>query len=159
MRIEFDGRMRPRGMDRPAPSNVHALREAPALLPSVAEHGAANGSEPTRLPRYLALRSVRKITLLKIEDIAWVDALHNYSRLHSADGNAHMAREQISDIAERLAHEGFVRIHRSTVINLHFVREVEITKSGSYVVVMRSGQRFSVSRSRHAALVALLGAA
>jgi len=154
MTSEHDGRTDERRLEQQAPSH-DAPGESARDLTSVAWQESTDGNEETRRPRYLALRSVRKITFLRIADIAWVDALHNYVRLHGADGKSHVAREQICEIEKRLAPEGFLRIHRSTIVNVDFVREVETTQSGSYVVILRSGQRLSVSRSNHAALFAL----
>jgi len=156
MKSGHEGRIGPRRLDQRAPSQDEPQGESPQGLPLVAWREPSPGSEETRRPRYLALRSVRRITFLRIADIAWVDALHNYVRLHGADGTTHVAREQICDIERRLAREGFLRIHRSTIINVEFVREVEITHSGSYVVILSSGQRLTVSRSYHATLFALL---
>jgi two-component system LytT family response regulator len=147
MTSQYDGQTAPRSLDQQMPSPDH--------VPGEPSPGLLTGGEETRRPRYLALRSLRKIKFLRIADIAWVDALHNYVRVHAADGTSHVAREQICEVERRLAPEGFLRIHRSTIVNLEFVREVETTKSGSYVVILRSGQRLSVSRSNHAALFAL----
>jgi two-component system LytT family response regulator len=156
MKSELDGRIGPHRLSQQAAAHDHALVEPVKSLPAVARREPADSAEETRRSKYLAVRSVRKITFLKIADIAWVDALHNYVRLHAADGKTLVAREQICDIEKRLACEGFLRVHRSTIINVDFVREVEITESGSYVVIMISGQRLAVSRSYHATLFALI---
>jgi two-component system LytT family response regulator len=86
-----------------------------------------------------------------------VDAAHNYVRIHGIDGHTHLVRGAISDLETRLDPERFVRIHRSTIVNVDRVRELELTTHGGYVAILEGGQRLAVSRSFRDRLPMLLG--
>jgi DNA-binding LytR/AlgR family response regulator len=79
-------------------------------------------------------------------DVRYVEAQGDYARLHTQD-DAHLVRIPLSSLAERWAAAGFVRIHRSTLVNLRFVEEVR-SESGHYSVRIAQ-TRLPVSR-RHA---------
>jgi len=105
----------------------------------------------------LPLRSAGRVTFLRIDAIDWIDAAHNYVRIHGIDGHTHLVRGAISDLETRLDPERFVRIHRSTIVNVDRVRELELTTHGSYVAILEGGQRLAVSRSFRDRLPTLLG--
>jgi two-component system LytT family response regulator len=105
----------------------------------------------------LPLRSAGRVTFLRVDDVEWVDAAHNYVKIHATDGKAHVVRGAISDLESRLDPGRFVRIHRSTIVNVDRVRELELSSHGSYVAILSSGQRLTVSRSFRDRLPALLG--
>jgi len=89
--------------------------------------------------------------------VRWVEAQGDYARLHTADGS-HLVRVSLATLAERWADAGFVRVHRSYLVQLRFISELRLTGSG-YVVVV-GGRELPVSR-RHAREVKdrLVGAA
>jgi DNA-binding LytR/AlgR family response regulator len=77
--------------------------------------------------------------------VRWVEAQGDYARLHTAEGS-HLVRVPLTTLAERWADAGFVRIHRSYVVQLRLIAELRLTGSG-YVVVV-DGTELPVSR-RH----------
>lgn len=77
--------------------------------------------------------------------VRWVEAQGDYARLHTADGS-HLIRVPLATLAERWADAGFVRIHRSYLVQLRMITELRTTSSG-YVVVV-DGTELPVSR-RH----------
>lgn len=99
-----------------------------------------------RYPDRLAIRETGRVNFLPIREIAWIDAAHNRVRLHGA-GASHFLREPIGEIERRLDPEKFVRVHRSTLVNVDHVREMLVSPTGQYLLVLASGQRLSVSRS------------
>jgi len=105
----------------------------------------------------LPLRTAGRVSFLKLADIEWVDASHNYVRIHTVDGKTHVAREAIGYLEARLDDARLVRIHRSTIINADRVDELELSARGNYVAIMKSGKRLSWSRSFRHRLPALLG--
>ena len=106
----------------------------------------------------LVLRSTGRVRFLRTSDIEWVDAAHNYVRIHTLDGKTQVAREPIGVLEARLDPQQFLRIHRSTIINADCVRELELSTHGDYVAILSSGQRLTVSRSFRDRLPALIGA-
>jgi len=106
----------------------------------------------------LVLRSTGRVRFLRTSDIEWVDAAHNYVRIHTLDGKTQVAREPIGVLEARLDPQQFLRIHRSTIINADCVRELEVSTYGTYVAILTSGQRVTVSRSYREKLGQLMGA-
>jgi DNA-binding LytR/AlgR family response regulator len=83
--------------------------------------------------------------MLPRSSVQWVEAQGDYARLHTVDGS-HLVRISLATLAERWAEAGFVRIHRSYLVQLHLVGELRMTNNG-YVVLV-GGQELPVSR-RH----------
>jgi two-component system LytT family response regulator len=105
----------------------------------------------------LPLRSAGRVSFLRVDHVEWVDAAHNYVRIHDAGGHTHVVRGAISDLEARLDPARFARIHRSTIVNVDKIRELELTPHGNYVAILDGGQRLAVSRSFRDRLPALLG--
>jgi DNA-binding LytR/AlgR family response regulator len=83
--------------------------------------------------------------MLPRSSVRWVEAQGDYARLHTADAS-HLVRVSLATLAERWADAGFVRIHRSYLVQLRLVAELRLTSSG-YVVAV-DGTELPVSR-RH----------
>ena len=77
---------------------------------------------------------------IKTTEIDWIEADRNYVRLHVGK-DSHTIRERISHLEETLDPELFARIHRSTIVNLNRVREMQQWFSGDYVVILEDGTR------------------
>ena len=105
----------------------------------------------------LPVRSAGRVSFLKTSEIEWIDAAHNYVRIHTTAGKMHVARQAISELEARLDANRFLRIHRSTIVNADCVHELEMTPHGAYVAILASGRRLTVSRSFRDRLPALLG--
>jgi two-component system, LytTR family, response regulator len=93
----------------------------------------------------LAIKSEGRIVLVKTADIAWIQSAHNYVEVHE-DRRSHLLRETISAIEARLPQEKFVRISRTTIVNVDRVKELEPLFHGEYTVVLHSGKRLTLSR-------------
>jgi DNA-binding LytR/AlgR family response regulator len=83
--------------------------------------------------------------LLPRSAVRWVEAQGDYARLHTAEGS-HLVRVPLATLAERWADAGFVRIHRSYLVQLRLITELRLS-AGTYVVVIDS-RELPVSR-RH----------
>jgi DNA-binding LytR/AlgR family response regulator len=83
--------------------------------------------------------------MLPRSSVRWVEAQGDYARLHTGE-NSHLVRVSLATLAERWANAGFVRIHRSYLVQLRLVTELRLTNSG-YVVAV-DGAELPVSR-RH----------
>ncbi len=104
------------------------------------------GTERPKYPERLVIKSSGRVVFLKSEEIDWVDAAGNYVRLHAGKEN-HMLRETMGRLEERLDPEQFIRIHRSTIVNVERIKELQQQFHGDYLVVLHSGQRLTLSRS------------
>ena len=101
-------------------------------------------SEPPSVRR-LAVRNNGHVLFLAPEEIEWIEAAGNYVRLN-AGGESHLLRETMSGVESKLPRDGFLRIHRSAIVNLDAVRELEPSPHGDFVVVLRSDKRLPLSR-------------
>jgi two-component system LytT family response regulator len=84
--------------------------------------------------------------IVKVQDIQWVEAEGNYARLHVED-TSHMLRASMASLIAKLDPKVFRRIHRSSIVNLDFVREIHPWFSGEHILVMKDGTRLTLSRS------------
>jgi two-component system LytT family response regulator len=129
-----------------------------SLLEQLAAQARA-GDGATGGDRYLdrlMIRSGGKIFFVKTAEIDWVEAAANYVRLH-VGRESHVIRETISNLAERLDPTHFARIHRSTIVNLDRVKEMQPWFSGEYIVILRDGTRLKLSRGYRERLEEQLG--
>ena len=94
----------------------------------------------------LTVKSPRGMTFLRTEDIDWVDAAGNYVRLN-ANGGSYLMRETMNSLEKRLDPERFIRIHRSTIVNIERIHEIRPLQHGEHLVVLEGGQRLTLSRS------------
>lgn len=96
----------------------------------------------------IAIKAKGKILFLDVADVIAVEAKGNYvSLLHTS--TSHVLRESISTMEEKLNLHGFVRIHRSVLVNAALVEEIHIhpRSTGDYVLRVRGGKEFTVSRT------------
>lgn len=102
--------------------------------------------ERRAFPERLVVKSSGRVVFIKVEDIGWIDAAGNYVRLHTAK-ESHMLRETMGRLEARLDPQKFLRIHRSTIVNIEEIRELQQQFHGDYLVVLKNGQRLTLSRS------------
>jgi two-component system, LytTR family, response regulator len=93
----------------------------------------------------LVVKTGGRVVFLRTEDIDWVEASGNYVRLH-VGGDAHLLRESMKNMERRLDASTFVRIHRSAIVNVDRIRELEPWFHGEYIVILRDGTRLTSSR-------------
>ena len=105
----------------------------------------------------LVVRSRGRIAFLRIEEIDWIEAAHNYLKIH-VGGVVHMLREAIGEIESRLPSDRFLRIHRSIIVNVRKIKELQPCNRGEYMVVLKDGKQLSCSRGNRAKLQQLIAA-
>jgi two-component system LytT family response regulator len=105
----------------------------------------------------LVVKAGGKERILPVEDIDWFEAAGNYVRLH-VGGERLLLRETMVRLETRLDPERFFRIHRSTIVNLKRVKEMEPWFHGDYMVRLSDGQQLTLSRSYRPRLLEKLGA-
>lgn len=98
---------------------------------------------------WLTIKKDERILLLKVEDVFWIEAHGNYVRLKMRDGSQIM-RETMDRIESQLDPRKFVRIHRSTIVNVNQIKELQVWARGEYRVVTLAGQAFTLSRGYRA---------
>lgn len=109
-----------------------------------------------RLPDRLAIKSGGRVLLLRVEEIDWVEAADNYVNLHVGT-ESHLLRETMNALEKRLPPDRFLRISRSTLVNLDRIKELQPLFHGEYAVILRDGTRVTLSRGYRDKLTRLLG--
>jgi two-component system, LytTR family, response regulator len=111
------------------------------------------GYAPDRIP----VKTGGRVMVIRIADVDWVKAEHDYVSLHVGT-KSWLVRETISSIEARFANAGFVRIHRSTLVNVDRIRELRPLEKGEFQVILHDGVELKLSRNFRAALQRLAGA-
>ena len=109
-----------------------------------------------RMATTLAIKGVGGITVLKIDQIDWIEASDYYSRLHIGS-KTHLLRRSMSELEKDLQAFSFCRIHRSTIVNLERVRGLELNENGEHDALLHDGTRLRLSRTRRRKFKSLLG--
>jgi two-component system LytT family response regulator len=87
-----------------------------------------------------------KLLLFKVDDVDWVESAGDYVNIH-VRGEQHLLRETMAEVEAKLDPARFMRIHRSTIVNVDRVKELELLFQGQYLVRLRDGTRLTASRS------------
>ena len=106
----------------------------------------------------LVVKSGGRLFYLRTDEIDWVEAAGNYVRLHVGPGS-HLLRETMNAIEGRLDPEKFFRIHRSRIVNMERIQELQPWLNGEYAVLLRTGTRLTLSRGYREKLQDRLGRA
>lgn len=97
----------------------------------------------------LVFKSRGRILFLSLLSIQWIAAEENYVRI-CTETESYLLRQPISRLEEKLDPQIFLRVHRSSIVNLQFVKEVRTESSGESVVILLNGRRVPMSRSYRA---------
>ena len=97
-------------------------------------------------PDRFLVRNGDRWVLVKTAAIQWVEAEDNYVRLH-VEGASHLLRHTMSGMLSRLDPKQFKRIHRSAIVNLDYIRELQPWSGSDLAVFMRDGTRLTLSRT------------
>jgi two-component system, LytTR family, response regulator len=98
-----------------------------------------------------------RIIVIRVADIDWIDADADYVSVH-VGGKTWLMRDTIAAVELRLALSGFVRIHRSTLVNAGRVKELRPLDKGEYTVVLDDGKELKLTRHYRASIERLVGA-
>lgn len=112
------------------------------------QHANGNGAAPRSDSQYttrIVFKSRGRIVFLPVSDIRWITAEENYVRI-STQNETHLLRETMARLEEKLDPDMFLRVHRSSIVNLQHVKEVRTEADGEYAVVLVSGEKLTMSR-------------
>jgi two-component system, LytTR family, response regulator len=117
-------------------------RERGRRLVPLLEELAARPAPPERLE----VRSSARIAFVRTDDVDYAEACGNYVLLHCG-AERHLMRETMQALEARLDPRRFVRIHRSTLVNADRVKEIHPLFHGDWEVVLRNGERLTMTRT------------
>lgn len=99
-------------------------------------------------PKYterLVIKSAGRILFLSVDEIDWIEAADNYVCLH-AGPDAHLLRETMNGLEKRLDPAQFLRVHRSRIINIKRIKELQPLFRGEYDIMLLDGTRLESGR-------------
>lgn len=103
------------------------------------------GQTTTQYAQKLFVQTGNKLLAVNVPDIIWLQAEKDYTWLVTAE-KRHLSSHGLGQLEQKLDPQQFLRVHRSSILNLQFIREIEKQPSG-YDVVMQNGDLVRVSRS------------
>jgi two-component system LytT family response regulator len=98
----------------------------------------------TRVDRFV-VKSGGRVFFVRNDEIDWIEAAGNYVKLHVGT-DSHLFRETMNSVEARLDPDLFFRIHRSHIVNIERIRELQPWFNGEYVVFLKNGTRLTLSR-------------
>ena len=145
----IDYLLKPVGAERFARALARAKgRIAEKSSSETAQHMIATLAEIKRQNEYLERLPVSengRILFVNTKVIDWIEANGNYARLHVGP-RTHEIRETMSTLEHKLSPRDFLRIHRSTIVNVHRIREIQPWFHGYHLVLLQNGQKLRMSR-------------
>ena len=103
-----------------------------------------------------AIKAGGRVTILGVKDIDWIEAEGDYVKIHA--GRAwHVLRETMKHLETQFGPARFVRIHRSTIVNVERIKELQPYFRGEYVVILHDGTSLKLSRGYKEHLETALG--
>jgi two-component system LytT family response regulator len=109
-----------------------------------------------RYSERIVVKTGGRVFFLNTDEIDWIEAEGNYVSIHTGK-KAYLLRETISSFETQLDPRQFVRIHRSSIVRLDRVKELQPWSHGEYHVILEDGTRLTLSRSYREKLQAALG--
>jgi two-component system LytT family response regulator len=133
-------------------AQTESRRLAREVLALASDRQSARSARRSRI----VVKDKGRVFFLPTRDIDWVEAAGNYLKLH-VNGDGHMIRETMAAMEAELDPDLFVRIHRSTIVNVDRIKELQPLFNGEYLVILRTGARLTLSRGYRDKLESLLG--
>ena len=94
----------------------------------------------------MAIKDGSEVTRVNVADILWIDAAGDYMCVH-AKGGMHIMRKTMKELEQELNPKLFIRVHRSAIVNIHFVKKMVSHVSGEYHLILQNDTELKVSRS------------
>jgi len=130
-------------------TRLHQLLNYLQSVPAPAAAPTENASDR------ILLKSSGEIFFLKAEEIDWIEAEGDYMKFH-VSGRTHLMRETMARLEARLDPKRFIRIHRSTIVNIDRLRKLSPSFAGEYAVILHDGTKLKLSRGYHERIASLL---
>ncbi len=110
----------------------------------LAKDEESENAEPESPPERLLIKKLGREFLIQTADIEWIEASGNYANLHIK--NSVYPMRITMDKIEKILPSNFTRIHRSTIVNLEHIQEIQPLDTGDYQVTLRNQQMLTLSR-------------
>ncbi len=112
---------------------------------------------PARYSERLVVKTGGRVFFLNTDEVDWIEAEGNYVNIHTQAKKSYLLRETISSLEAQLDPKDFVRIHRSAIVNINRIKELQPWSHGEYHILLHDGTRLTLSRSYREKLQSALG--
>lgn len=136
--------LKPFTLDRFRSATQRAMEQIKAARQNPHAPSAKNPNDSPYTQR-IVFKSKGRILFLPVSEICWIGAEENYVRI-CTKSETHLLRETMTRLEEKLDPSTFLRVHRSSIVNLQYVKEVRPEVDGEYGVHMLNGQKIAMSR-------------
>jgi two-component system, LytTR family, response regulator len=99
-------------------------------------------------PDKIMLKTANGVYFINTGEIDWIEAAGNYVKLHVKD-SGHLLRETMNNIEAKLNPDKFLRIHRSHLVNIDRIKELQPLFNGDYIVILHDNTELNLSRNYH----------
>ena len=110
---------------------------------------------PKKYTDRIVIKSSQRIFFLPVSEIDWLGAAGNYVEIHSGK-ETHLIRDTLSHLETTLDSHHFIRIHRSAMVNIDRIQEIQ-PDSSDYLIILKSGHKISMSRNYKEKFVKIIG--
>lgn len=97
-------------------------------------------------PDKIILKTAKGISFINTNEIDWIEAAGNYVKLHVKD-SGHLLRETMNNLEAKLNPDKFLRIHRSSLVNIDRIKELQPLFNGDYIVILQNDTELNLSRN------------
>lgn len=99
-------------------------------------------------PDKIMLKTAKGISFINTNEVDWIEAAGNYVKLHVKD-SGYLLRETMNNIEAKLNPDKFLRIHRSSLVNIDRIKELQPLFNGDYIVILQNDAELNLSRNYH----------
>lgn len=104
----------------------------------------------------IVIKDGSEIRIIPTSEIHYIESYDDYVKIHTGAGT-HLKKKTMAHFEQSLPKQQFVRIHRSFILNIQELTRIESFEKNSYIAILKSGARLSISRNAYADLKAVLG--
>ena len=94
----------------------------------------------------IIVKNAGRVSFINVEEISWIEAQDVYVRVYIAGGKSHLVRGSIGKLGEKLDPTKFLRVHRSTIVSIKNIKELQPLFQGEYEITLRDGTKLTSSR-------------
>lgn len=142
----IDYLLKPFDQERFQKALKHALQPATSQLPEQLSSLISALNKQRNYLQRLLIKITGRIIIIKVEDIDWIEAEEKYVQLHVGK-DKYLYRETMSTLEQELDPQKFVRIHRSYIVQLDFIKELSPWSHGDYLVILKDGTELNMGRN------------
>jgi two-component system LytT family response regulator len=105
----------------------------------------------------ILIKETKRVFFIKTEDISWIGASNYYSKVYTKQGKKYLFNESLASLEKKLDSQQFIRIHRSSIVNIDSIKELIPHFNGEYHVILNDSTKLKLSRNYKENLNSLMG--